>query len=456
MKGKKGAIWLRLAILFGILAYVTYEAYLHQVLGGGKAASVHALCPFGALESLYTLIFMGSFIQKIYSGSVVLLVLTMIIALMFRRSFCGMLCPFGALQELFAIIGRKIFRQRLIVPSSLDKPGRYLKYAILLLTIGMAWYYGKLWISPYDPYVAWSHLSVISETIAEDPLAVIGFILLAITMVGSILYDRFFCKYLCPVGAFYAIIAKISPTRIERNDDLCVHCRACDKVCPVNIEVEKAVLINSAECINCNDCVVVCPKKGALEVKTFKHKIQPITILLLVVGIFFGTILIADATGNYQTIPSALKEGQIIPLSAVKGYFTIEETAIATGLALNEVYIKMGIPESVPKSTPMKEISQQVPGYDFDAAKELNNAGNVPAQVNVSDPSDNTAKINASGIKGSMTIREAAEYLAVDQHEFYLLFKIPGDIPAQTQMKSIGELVPGYNLDQVKQDVTGE
>ena len=370
MKGKKVPRWLRLSVLLGLLAYVTYESYMHQVLGGGKAASVHALCPLGALESLYTLLFMGSFIQKIYSGTVVLLVLTIVLALLFRRSFCGMLCPFGALQEFFALLGRKIFRKRLVVPPVVDKPARYLKYGILLLTVGMAWLYGTLWISPYDPYVAYSHLSAVSGYIAETPLAVIGVILLAITIIGSIMYDRFFCKYLCPAGAFYGIIGKISPSRVERNDDICIHCHACNKACPVNIDVEKSSQINSAECINCNDCVVACPKQGALEIKSFNHTIHPLGILVMVVGLFFGTIFIAGATGNYQIMPSAVKEGQIISLSEIKGYFTIEDVAIATGLSLDEVYAQMRIPESVSKNTQMKEISQQVPGYDFDAAKE--------------------------------------------------------------------------------------
>ncbi|PKM77204.1 MAG: 4Fe-4S ferredoxin [Firmicutes bacterium HGW-Firmicutes-15] len=452
MKRNQISKWLRLSVLFGLLAYVTYESYMHQVLGGGKAASVHALCPLGALESLYTLLFMGSFIQKIYSGTVVLLVLTIVLALLFRRSFCGMLCPFGALQELFAMLGRKIFRKRLVVPELIDKPGRYLKYVALILTVGMAWYLGKLWMSPYDPYVAYSHLSTASGYIAEEPLAVIGFILLALTIIGSILYDRFFCKYLCPAGAFYAIIGKISPTRVERNDDLCIHCHACNKACPVNIEVEKAVQVNSAECINCNDCVLVCPKEGALEIKSFKKIIHPIAILLMVVGLFFGTIFIADVTGYYQTMPSALKEGQIISLSEIKGYFTIEDAAIATGLSLEEVYQKMDIPKSVSKSTQMKEISQQVSGYDFDAAKVKAGGTDVPAQETINpNPANNSVKVDLSGIKGSMTIREAAESLNMDQKEFYTLFKIPGDVPAQTQMKNIGELVSGYNLDQVKE-----
>jgi len=370
MKGIKVSKWLRLSLLLGLLVYVTYESYMHQVLGAGKAASVHALCPLGALESLYTLLFMGSFIQKIYSGTVVLLVLTIVLALIFRRSFCGMLCPFGALQEFSAMLGVKIFRKKLVIPSAIDKPARYLKYGILLITVGMAWLYGTLWMSPYDPYVAYSHLSAAAEYLTDEPVAMIGFILLAITIIGSIMYDRFFCKYLCPMGAFYGIIGKISPSRVERNDDICIHCQVCNKVCPVNIEVEKEVKINSAECINCNECVIACPKQGALESKIFRRTIQPTAVLILVAAIFFGTIFIADATGNYQTIPSPIKEGEIIPLSEVKGYFTIEEAAMATGMSVKEMYEKMGIPENVSKNTPMKEISQQVPDYDFDAAKE--------------------------------------------------------------------------------------
>jgi len=49
-----------------------------------------------------------------------------------------------------------------------------------------------------------------------------------------------------------------------------------------------------------------------------------------------------------------------------------------------------------------------------------------------------------------MTIREAAESLHMDLPEFYSLFKITGDVPAQTQMKNIGQFVPGYSLDEVK------
>lgn len=361
---------LRITILLGLLVYITYEAYIHQILGGGKAPSVHALCPFGALESLYTLLFMGSFIQKIYSGTVVLLVLTVVIAILFRRSFCGLLCPFGALQELFGRLGRITFKKPMLMPAFLDKPLRYLKYVILLLTLGMAWHYGTLWMSPYDPYSAYSHLSAFTKAVKEDPFTIIGFILLAITILGSFLYDRFFCKYLCPAGAFYGIVGKISPTKIERNDDLCIHCKKCNKFCPVNIDVEKSEKVVSAECINCNECVLVCPKKGALEIKTAGKTVHPLIFLIVVIGIFFGTILIAKATDNYQILPSELKKGQVISISKIKGYYTLEEASVATGLSLQEIYKKLGIPENISKDTQLKEISNKIKGFDLDKAKE--------------------------------------------------------------------------------------
>lgn len=90
---------------------------------------------------------------------------------------------------------------------------------------------------------------------------------------------------------------------------------------------------------------------------------------MIVIGLFFGTILVAGATGNYQIMPSELKEGQDITISEIKGYYTIEEAAVATGLSLQEIYEKLGIPENISKNTQMKEISNEVEGFDLDEAK---------------------------------------------------------------------------------------
>jgi ferredoxin len=363
----------RYVILAAILTYITYESYMHVILGGAKVPSVHALCPYGALESMYALLTTGVFIKKIYEGTLILLAVTVVLAVLFRRSFCGFICPFGALQEFFAKIGQRMLGRRHVMPSSIDGPLRYLKYFILPLTAFMAWYTGELWMSSYDPYSAYAHISDISGAIAEDPVAVVGYIMLAVTLVGSFVYDRFFCKYICPAGAFYGIIGKLSTTRVVRNEDMCIHCKACDKSCPVNIKVESFKSVTSMECINCNECVNACPKAGTLEVMSFNKKMTPMAILLAVTVIFFGTIGIAQVTGAYKVTQTSAediaKTGTILEKSELKGSYTIEDSAKLRNITLDEMYEDLGIPNTVPKETMLKNISDMVPEFDLDVYK---------------------------------------------------------------------------------------
>lgn len=105
MKNNKLIKSLRYILLAVFLILITTEAYLHQILGGGKAPSIHALCPYGALESLYTLIFSGTFIQKIFSGTLVLLIITLFIALIFGEASADLSVlsvPFRSFLELQA------------------------------------------------------------------------------------------------------------------------------------------------------------------------------------------------------------------------------------------------------------------------------------------------------------------------------------------------------------------
>lgn len=104
---------------------------LHQKAPGLRLAGVDALCPFGGVESLWALLAAGGLVRRVEVSSAILFVGTLAIALPFGRSFCGNVCPLGALQELFARAGRKVFGRRLELPAVLDRPARYLKYAVL-------------------------------------------------------------------------------------------------------------------------------------------------------------------------------------------------------------------------------------------------------------------------------------------------------------------------------------
>lgn len=375
MKNNKIVKYLRWGILASILVFMTVQGYLHQVLGGGKAASIHALCPYGGLESLYSLIIGGSFIKKIYTGTMALFVITIVLAIAFKRSFCGLLCPFGALQELFGMLGRKVFGKNFTMPKKIDKPLRYLKYVILVITAIFAWKTAELWMSPYDPWAAYAHLSAGPGELFGELL--IGFIILLLTLIGSLLYDRFFCKYLCPMGAFYGIVAKISPNKIVRNEDTCINCGICSKKCPVNIDVAHSKQITSAECINCLTCILSCPKAGAIEIREAKKTLSPAITIALVMAIFFGGILVSKAAGLYQTLPQPLTQGQlvqpggVINVDEIKGYMTLKEVSEFINMDIKEVYKNLKLPENVPADTRLKEVSQYVEGFTPDKAKGM-------------------------------------------------------------------------------------
>lgn len=368
MKRNNKIKYLRWSLLVLITVFITTESYLHIIRGGGESPSIHALCPFGGLESLYLVFTAGSFISKIFAGTLILFGVTVLLALLFRRSFCGLLCPFGAIQEFFAKIGQKIFKKRWIMPSIIDRPLRYLKYLILLITVLYAWKTAGLWMSPYDPWSAYAHLPEGLGSVWEE--SAVGLILLVVTLVGSLLYDRFFCKYLCPMGAFYGILGKVSPFKVVRNENTCINCGICNRSCPMNIDIQHSKEVKSAECINCQICLLECPKQGALENKEAQKSMKSFAVIALVMIVFFGSILSFKTAGVYTVLPAPLAAGETINYEDVKGYMTIKEAAEATNTELKQFYQTFKIPESVPEETMMKEISKIVPEYSLDKAKE--------------------------------------------------------------------------------------
>lgn len=368
MNNKRKIKYLRRALLAFFLIIITFEAYLHQVKGGGQSPSIHALCPYGGIESLYSLIFSGTFIQKIFIGTMTLLVITMVLSIIFRRSFCGFICPFGALQEFFGIVGKKIFGKKFTIPAVIDKPLRYLKYIVLIITILFAWKNSGLWIAPYDPWAAYGHITEGFDTLTGEYL--IGTAILIIVLIGSMLYDRFFCKYLCPMGAVYGILSKISPSKIVRNEDKCVNCSICTQKCPMNIDVAKADKVTSAECIGCQICLLSCPKNDALQYKVANKTVKPIVITILVIIVFFGGILISKASGVFDVLPNKITTESKFKAEDIKGYMTIKEVSIGTGIEINEVYRILKIPKSVSEDTKLKDLKNYISDFEVETAKE--------------------------------------------------------------------------------------
>jgi NAD-dependent dihydropyrimidine dehydrogenase PreA subunit len=334
----------RLAVLGVSLVVATTAAILHQRLPGTKPVGVDALCPFGAIESAIALAVTGGLLAKIAWTSFVLLGATIVMALVFRRVFCGKVCAFGALQELFARLGKLIFRKRLTVPKAIDRPARYLKYLALLVIVVLSAVLGTLVIRPYDPWAAWNHL--LSVELITGFL--VGLVILVVSLVGSLLYDRFFCKYLCPMGGFLGLINRLGWFRVKRNDATCTHCMACNKACPVNIPVESVAQVQSSECIACNLCVAACPVKDTLYVGgPRKGKVPPFAVLGITVAIFAavvaGSSFIPGVAWTQKTLEATVGETNSFNPDDIKGSDTFKSVSEVSGIPMPAFLEAFGI-----------------------------------------------------------------------------------------------------------------
>ncbi len=84
--------------------------------------------------------------------------------------------------------------------------------------------------------------------------------ILALFLVAMVLASRPLCRLFCPLGAIYAMTARLSLSGMRIDSSACIDCGKCDKVCPMELDVRKE--IGGAECITCGDCKSICPKQG--------------------------------------------------------------------------------------------------------------------------------------------------------------------------------------------------
>jgi polyferredoxin len=262
-------IWLRTLVQIFFFILIALISINHTLVQSGKgipllsSASLHALCPFGGVVSIYQFITVGTFVQKIHSSSFILMIIGFLLALLFGPVFCGWVCPFGSIQEWIGGIGRKLFKRRRynhFIPAKIDHYLRYLRYLVLAWVIYMTAMTGKLIFQEYDPYYALFNFWT-------SEVAVIGLIILGLTLLGSLFVERPWCKYACPYGAVLGITNLFRVFKIRRTESTCKLDGACDIYCPMNIPVSTLKIVRDHQCISCLECTseARCPAAATVE-----------------------------------------------------------------------------------------------------------------------------------------------------------------------------------------------
>jgi len=270
--------WLNLRMSVQIIAFI---GFIVLFLGG--LPLLMRLDPLAMLAEAIA----GRSIQPYLIISLAMILL----ALVAGRAWCGWLCPMGTLLEWLSF--NRWRRKKIRMADG----WRSVKYIILLAIAGAA-VFSNLTLLIFDPMTifvrtfatavwpaldftinaaesALNNIPVLQAPLSgfdnairplllpTDPLyyrdgLLFGGIFIAIILL-NLLAERFWCRYLCPLGAFYGIISKVGIVR-RRVNDSCIKCRLCQDSCPTGtIDREKDCQSDPGECIMCLKCMDSCP-----------------------------------------------------------------------------------------------------------------------------------------------------------------------------------------------------
>ncbi len=165
-----------------------------------------------------------------------------------RGAFCGWLCPFGALQELLNNIAQAVKIPQVRMPWGLHErlwPVKYMLFmglfALSIYDIALAEHYAEV-----EPFKT----AIILKFAREWPFVIYALLLLSLGLV----IERFFCRYLCPLGAALAIPGRLRMFEwLKRWPECGSPCHRCAKECPVQ-SIHPEGHINVNECIYCMNC----------------------------------------------------------------------------------------------------------------------------------------------------------------------------------------------------------
>jgi NosR/NirI family nitrous oxide reductase transcriptional regulator len=195
-----------------------------------------------------------------------------------RAVYCGWLCPFGALQELMNIFARYIKIPQVEFPWAVHERLWAIKYLILLALFGLSM--ESLSLAEHFAEVEPFKTTFLLKFDREWPFVLYASILLII----NIFNRKFFCRYLCPLGAALSTSNSIRLfSWLRRRPECGQPCKTCAKECEIQA-IDPDGVINMRECHYCLDCQVTyfneekCPPLKKLERKKAKYKETEINI----------------------------------------------------------------------------------------------------------------------------------------------------------------------------------
>ncbi len=272
-------LWPSKRRLIQLYSFLLYNAHLKGFVKGdiftgfSKGACVPGLncyscpgavgaCPLGALQNA-----LASSGQK---APYYVLGILMLYGLILGRTICGFLCPFGLFQELLYKIPSFKIRK-----SHITRMLSMLKYALLVFLAVLLPLYSAFQTIPLPAFCKYvcpagtleGAVGLLANPVNQDKFSMLGnlfslkFVLLVAILTLCVFIFRAFCRFLCPLGAIYALFNRFCIVGVRVDDQKCVDCGKCVSKCKMDVRN-----VGDIECIHCGECMSVCPM-GAISIK---------------------------------------------------------------------------------------------------------------------------------------------------------------------------------------------
>ena len=222
-------------------------------------------CPLGSLQAAIS--------KSNKSITYYVIGILLLYGLILGRTICGWLCPVGLCQELAYKI-----------PSPKHKKNKYtrllsyFKYVLLVIFVviiplayttpvpGFCKYFCPAGIFEGSFFIVGADQTYLP---ALRQIFTWKFCLFIALFVACIFIYRFFCRFICPLGAIYSLFNKFNILGVKVNKDTCIDCGKCVRECKMDIK-----FVGDHECINCGECIPICPTK-AIQWKGKKFILPP-------------------------------------------------------------------------------------------------------------------------------------------------------------------------------------
>lgn len=246
---------------------------------------------FNGVKYLFTQIGAGEKLEL--TSFVTVLIVLCIFTILFGRFFCGFACAFGSLGDavhfIYVKICRKCKKKPLRIP---EKVRHYLfgfKYVVLaaIVLLCFAGVYGNArGTSPWDVF------SMLHAGNFQLSGYAAGIVLLVLIVAGMAIEERFFCKFLCPMGAVFALLPVMPFFALCRDRDHCIpNCKACTMRCPSEIGLPATGTYEvKGDCFQCQKCIGTCPK-GNIHCGISQLRGNEIWFTILRAGILLGLMI---------------------------------------------------------------------------------------------------------------------------------------------------------------------